>query len=111
MGKYYENEIFSWTKCRKYVEDYGFLPFGRKFGDKTANKLMDTAIKTGLDAAKTISKKVVHKRAEATGDLIGNKIADKITGVCKTKSKEDERQEIYIPPGKRLQIIDDLRLF
>ena len=45
--------------------------------------------------------------------MIGNKIADKITSLGKTKSKEkeDERQEIYIPPEKRQQIIDDLRLF
>ena len=27
------------------------------------------------------------------------------------KEKEDERQEIYIPPEKRQQIIDDLRFF
>ena len=58
------------------------------------------------------SKRVVQKTAEGTGDLIGNKIADKITSVGKTRSKkEDERQEIYIPPEKRQQIIDDLRLF
>ena len=52
------------------------------------------------------------KTAEATGDLTGNKIADKTTSLGKTKSKEkeDERQEIYIPPEKRQQIIDDLRL-
>ena len=45
--------------------------------------------------------------------MIGNKIADEITSLGKTKSKEkeDERQEIYIPPEKRRQIIDDLRLF
>ena len=45
--------------------------------------------------------------------MIGNKIADKITSLGKTKSKEkeDERQEIYIPPEKRQQNIDDLRLF
>ena len=45
--------------------------------------------------------------------MVGNKIADKITSLGKTKSKEkkDERQEIYIPPEKRQQIIDDLRLF
>ena len=73
---------------------------------------MDTATKTGIDAAKTASKRVVQKTAEATGDLIGNKIADKITSLGKTKSKEkEERQEIYIPPEKRQQIIDDLRLF
>ena len=39
-----------------------------------------------------------------------NKIAHKITSVGKTKYKEDEMQEIYIPPEKRQQIIDDLRL-
>ena len=39
--------------------------------------------------------------------------ADKITSLGKTKSKEkeDERQEIYIPPEKRQQIIDHLGLF
>ena len=74
---------------------------------------MDNATKTGIDATKTASKWVVQKNAEATGDLIRNKIADKITslGKIKSKEKEDERQEIYIPPEKRQQIIDDLRLF
>ena len=51
--------------------------------------------------------KVVQKTAEATGDLIGNKIADKITLIDKPK----ETEEIYIPPEKRQQIIDDLKLF
>ena len=51
--------------------------------------------------------------SKVTGDLIENKIADKITSLDKTKSKgkEKEEQEIYIPPEKRQQIIDDLRLF
>ena len=70
---------------------------------------------TGIDAAKTASKRVVQKTAEATGDLIGNKIADKITSVGKTKEKEKEntnkQEEIYIPPEKRQQIINDLKLF
>ena len=47
--------------------------------------------------------------------LIGNKIVDKITSVGKTKRKKIMKQikknEIYIPPEKRQQIIDDLRLF
>ena len=75
--------------------------------------MIDTATKTGIDAVKTPSKRVVQKSAEATGDLIRNKIADKTTSAGKTKSKEkeDERQEIYILPEKRQQIIDDLRLF
>ena len=74
---------------------------------------MNTATKSGRDAVKTASKRVVQKTAEATGDLIGNKTAGKITSLGKTKSKEkeDERQEIYTPPEKRHQIIDDLRLF
>ena len=62
--------------------------------------------------AKTASK-VVQKTAEDTGDLIGNKIADKITSIGKLKEKEKtkEIEETYIPPEKRQQIIDDLRLF
>ena len=80
---------------------------------------MDTATKTGLDAAKTTSKRIVQKAGEATRDLIGNKIADKITLVGKSKNKQkkdkmnemNETEEIYIPPEKRKQIINDLRLF
>ena len=76
---------------------------------------MDTATKTGMDAAKIASKRVVQKTAEATGDLIGNKIADKITLIGKSKEKEKEKpkeiEEIYIPPERRQQIINDLRLF
>ena len=99
-------------KYRKYVKGYRFLSFSRKFGYKYGKKLMDIATKIGIDAAKTVSKRAVQKTAGATGDLIGNKIADKITSLGKTKSKEkeDERQEIYIPPEKRQEIIDDLRL-
>ena len=100
-------------KYRKYVKGCGFLSFARKLGDKYGKKLMDAARKTGIDAAKTVSKRVVQKTAEASGDLIGNKIADKIIllGKTRSKEKEDERQEIYIPPEKKQQIIDDLRLF
>ena len=72
---------------------------------------MGTATKTGIDAAKTASKRVVQKTAEATGDLIGNKIADKITSIGKSKEKTNKAEEIYIPPEKGQQIIDDLKLF
>ena len=99
-------------KYRKYVEGYGFLSFARNCGDTYSKKLMDTATKTGIDAAKTASKRVAQKTAEIAADLIRNEIADKITSVGK-KGKEDEtnkRQQIYIPPEKRQQIIDDLRL-
>ena len=82
------------------------MSFARKFGDRYGKKLMDTATKTGMDAAKNVSKRVVQ-------DLIGNKIADKITSIGKPKEKEKtkEIEEIYIPPEKRQQIIDDLKLF
>ena len=79
-------------KFRKYVKEYGFLSFARKFGDKYVKQLMDTATKTGIDTPKTASKWVVQKTAEATRDLVGNKMANKIT---------DERQEIYIPSRKK----------
>ena len=42
-----------------------------------------------------------------------NKIADKITSVGKLKEKEKTKkvEGIYIPPEKKQQIIDDLKLF
>ena len=75
------------TKYRKYVKEYGFLPFARKFGDRYGRKVMDNATKTGIDVAKTASKRVVQKTEEATGDLIGNKIADKITSKQRQNKK------------------------
>ena len=78
---------------------------------------MDSATKTGKDFAKTTSKRVIQKTSEATGDLIGNKIADKINSMSEPKNKKEkhamnvieETKEIYIPPEKRKQIINDLR--
>ena len=100
-------------RIRKYVKSYGFLSSAKNFGNKYGKKLMDTTTKTGIDAAKTASKRVAQKTAEATGDLIRNKIADKITSIGKPKEKEkiNKPEEIYIPPERRQQIIDDLKLF
>ena len=100
-------------RFRKYVKGYGFLSFARKLGDKYGKKLIGTTTKTGIDAAKITSKRVVQKTAKATGDLTGNKIADKITSRGKSKEKEKTKkpEELYIPPEKRQQIIDDLKLF
>ena len=55
--------------------------------------------------------RVVQKTSEVTGDLIGNKIADKFTSLGKRKNreKEEEIQEIYIPPEKRQEVMDELR--
>ena len=84
-------------KYRKYVKEYGFLSFARRFGDKYVKKLMGTATKTRIDAAKTASKRVAQKTAEATSDLIRNKIADQIISLGKTKSKEKhDRQFIRL---------------
>ena len=33
------------TRFRKYVKNYGFLSFARKFGNKYGKKFMDTAHK------------------------------------------------------------------
>ena len=106
-------------KYRKYDYGYGFLSFARKSGDKYGKKLMDIAAKTEINASKTASNRAVQITAEATGDLVGNKIADKITLLGNSKNKQkkkkrdetNETKEIYIPPEKRQQIIDDLRLF
>ena len=68
---------------------------------------MGTATKSGIDAAKTALQRVIQKTEEATGDLIGNQKGDVITSVDKLKKAE----EIYIPPEKRQQIFDDLKLF
>ena len=99
------------ARFRKYVEGYIFLSFARKFGDRYGKKLMDTATKTGMDVVKTASKWAIHKTAEATRDLAGNKIADRITSLAKPKEKTKKAEEIYIPPEKRQQIIDDFKLF
>ena len=76
---------------RRYVKEYGFLSFARKFGDKYVKNLMDTAKKQGTNFAKTAGKKIVEKSAEATGDLIVNKIADKITSLQKSKKKKKKK--------------------
>ena len=100
-------------RFRKYVKGYGFLSCAKKFGNIHGKKLMDTATKTEIDAAKTASKRAAQKAAESTGGLIGNKRADKITSIAKPKEKlkTKETGETYIPPEKRQQNIDDLRLF
>ena len=97
------------SNYKKYVKEYGFLSFARKFVDKYGEKFADTATKTEIEAAKTTPKRVVQKTAEATGELIGSNLADNITSVGKPKEKEKTKkvEEIYISPEKSQQIIDD----
>ena len=121
---------------RRYVQGQGFMSFARNIGNKYGKKIfdksldvsnsmkknygrkiLDNSLSAGKDFAKIAGKKVLTKSAEATGDLIGNKIADRITKTARNKAqKEDDRimeetQEIVIPPGKRDQIVKDLKLF
>ena len=61
---------------------------------------------------KIAGKIILTISAEATGYLIGSKIADKIISFkSKPKEKIEEDEEIIIPPDKRQQILNDLRLF
>ena len=125
------------SQITKHVKGYGFMSFDKNFGSKYGKKFLnkeisaskrikDTASKfhqskygkilknQRTEFGKIAGKKIVQKSAEATGDLIGSKIADKITSLkVKDKPQEiiEEEQEIIIPPEKRQQIINDLRLF
>ena len=123
-------------RYRRYVQGQGFRSFARNIGNKCdkkifdksidigksmkkeyGKKILDNSLSAGKDFAKIAGKKVLTKSEEATGDLIGNKIADRITKSSRNKEqKEDDRiieetQELIIPPEKREQIINDLKLF
>ena len=115
------------NRIRKYVKGYGFISFAKyhsqglkNISKKNINKGISSASKLnkskygkiGNEFGKIAGKKILTKSAEATGDLIGSKIADKITSFkSKPKEKIEEDEEIIIPPDKRQQMLDDLRLF
>ena len=125
------------NQVRKYVKGYGFMSFAKNFESKYGKKFLNKGIsaskrikntaskvnqseygnilkKQGSEFGKIAGKKIVQKSAKAAGDFIGSKIADKITSLkVKEKPQEEieEEQEIVIPPKKRQQIINDLRLF
>ena len=85
-----------------------------KYGKMLKIKDLAKGLKNqGSEFEKIAGKKILTKSAEATGDLIGSKIADKIT-LLKVKNKPQEiieEEETIIPPEKRHQTLDDLRLF
>ena len=98
-------------------KDIAFCQLQENLEINMEKKLMDNATKTGLDTAKSATKGLFQKTAETTGNLIGNKTANKITSVGKSKNKQKEKEdaineveEIYIPPEKRQQIINDFKL-
>ena len=88
---------------------------------KYDQKFLDRANQSPTDAIKTSSKRVIQKATKATCDLIGNKTAKKITKVPKnlqqnnleTIANENDKEipkERYMPPEKRQETFDDLRL-
>ena len=98
------------SKCNKKMMNKG-ISTASKFNQSKYGKILKSQ---GSEFGKIASKKILTKSVEATGDLIGSKIADKITSLkVKGKPQEviEEEQEIIIPPDKRQQILNDLRLF
>ena len=115
----------------RYVKGYGFMSFAKNLGSKYGKKIMNK----GISASKKIKdstskfnqskygkalkkegskflKTSVQKASPAVGDYIGSKIADKLTSSLRlSQNQEPEEQEIIIPPDKRQQILNDLRLF
>ena len=82
------------TKTQKYIKEYGFLSFARKYKKLILDK--------GLDA----SKKVVHK----AGEFIGNEIADVLSKSTNDNiEKQEPVEKIVIPPEKRKKILNKLR--
>ena len=124
------------NKIRRYVKDYGFMSFVKNLGSKYSKKIIDYGIsaskrikdsaskfnqnrhgrtlkKEGSKFLKISGQKVLEKAAPAVGDYVGSKIADKITSSLRVSENQEpqEEEEIIIPPDKRQQILNDLRLF
>ena len=82
------------VRTRKYVKEYGFLSFAKKYEKQLLDK--------GVDSLKTNSNHIVQK----AGKVLGNKIVDDVT-----KSNDDKIvsphensgnvEEIIIPPEKK----------
>ena len=95
---------------------------GKSLSSKYTKKLLVTAKELATDSLKTASNRAIQKKtAEATGYLAENKIAEKTANTTKTNTYKDPeklttqipqptRKEEQIPPEKRQQIIDELRL-
>ena len=68
MIRYYLESI-----ARKYVKEYGILPFGRNLSQEYGKQLLNTTTKTRVDALRTSSEKALYKAGEETRDVIGKK--------------------------------------
>ena len=93
---------------------------GKNLSSKYEQKLLDTTRKLATDALNTASNRTSQKMAETTDDFLGKKIPEKITKAASKNIKDPKKsepntttkmlKEIIIPPEKRQQIIDELRL-
>ena len=61
------------VRTRKYVKEYGFLSFAKKYEKQLLDK--------GIDSLKRNSNHIVHK----AGKVLGNKVVDDVT-----KSNDDK---------------------
>ena len=119
------------NRIKIYVKGYGLMSFAKKgfknFGSKYGKMLKSKDLtkvlksegkKIGKLAGKQLSDKIM-----LLFDVAGSKIADKITSLKskdlaedlkvkddKTPEIEEDSTEIIIPPEKRQQILNDLRL-
>ena len=104
MVKKIINKIISASKRLKIA--------AKEFNESKYGK---TLKKVGLKVGKLPGQQISEKIIPAAVDLAGSKIADKITSLKLSEGEPQEEiqeeQEIIIPPEKRQQIIDDLRLF
>ena len=111
-GKKYLNKGISTSK--RILKDTASKFNQSKYGEMLKIKDLAKGLKNqGSELGKIADKKILTKSEEATGDLTGSKVADKIT-LLKVKDKPQEiieEEKIIIPPEKRQQILDGLRLF
>ena len=82
------------VRTRKYVKEYGFLSFAKKYEKQLLDK--------GIDSLKTNNNHIVHK----AGKILGNKVVDDVTKSNDDKivnPHENSRnvEEIIIPPEKK----------
>ena len=89
-------------RTRKYVKEYGFLSFSRKYKKQLSER--------ELDSSKSTSKKLVHK----AGEYLANKIADVVTKsnddkIVKPDEISGNVEEIIIPLEKRDEILNTFR--
>ena len=116
------------NKARRYVKGYGFMSFAKNLGIKYGKKIINKGIsaskiikdseqsKYGQKLKKEATKQLKDKIIPAAVDVVRSKIADKVTSgnvlhSLKVKDEEAQERKIIIPPEKRQQIINDLRMF